>query len=255
MKIGEQLESILEGDVSMDSKVLAEHSRDASLFRVAPRVVVFPRSSSDVQQVVRFVSRNKKAHSRLSITARSAGTDMSGGPLNDSIILSFTKYMNKLKMHKKTATVEPGLYHRDFEKQVYPRNLFMPSYPASKDLAAFGGLINNNSGGELTLRYGKTNRYVKKLKVVCADGNEYVFAPLHKKEREAKCRQNDFEGALYRKTYGLIQKHYDAICAARPNVSKNSAGYALWDVYDKKKVYFDLNTVNRWGSGHARDGC
>ncbi len=245
MKIINELEKILEGEVSMDSKIIEEHSTDASLFQVNPRVVVFPKSTKDVKKVVNFVKKHKKNRSDLSITARSAGTDMSGGPLNDSIILSFTKNMNSLSLNRKNkiATVEPGLYHRDFEKEVYPKKLFLPSYPASKDLCAFGGLINNNSGGELTLRYGKTNRYVKKIKIVLSDGNEYTFAPITKKELEAKCKKKNFEGKIYKKTYNLILKNYALLQKAKPNVSKNSAGYALWDIYDKENEMFDMTQL------------
>ncbi len=239
MKIVDELEKKIEGEVSVNSSVLREHSKDASLFRVMPRAVVFPKSASDVKKVVRFANNNPK----LSITARSAGTDMSGGPLNDSLILSFTKHMNSLRLEGDTAIVQPGLYHRDFEEKVYPKGLFFPSYPASKDLAAFGGIINNNSGGELTLRYGKTNKYVKELKVVCADGAEYAFSSLSPKNLEKKMKKDDFEGVLYKKLFNLINKNYNLIQKARPNVSKNSAGYALWDVYNKDEGTFDMTQL------------
>ncbi len=38
----------------------------------------------------------KKAGDNISLTARSAGTDMSGGPLTSSIVLDFTKYFNHI---------------------------------------------------------------------------------------------------------------------------------------------------------------
>lgn len=245
MRIINELEKILDGEVSTGSRVIEEHSVDASLFQVHPRVVVFPKSAKDIKKVVNFVKKHKKNREDLSITARSAGTDMSGGPLNDSIILSFTKYLNSLKLNEKnkTAIVEPGLYHRDFEKKVYPKKLFFPSYPASKDLCAFGGIVNNNSGGELTLRYGKTNKYVNKVNIVLSDGNEYTFSPLTKKEFEKKCKQKNFEGKIYKKTYNLILKNYALLQKARPDVSKNSAGYALWDVYNKDTEIFDLTQL------------
>jgi FAD/FMN-containing dehydrogenase len=41
------------------------------------------------------------------------------------------------------------------------RGLLYPPYPASKDLCALGGMVNNNSGGEKTLAYGKTEDYVR----------------------------------------------------------------------------------------------
>ena len=39
--------------------------------------------------------RNEE-YKNLSITARCAGTDMSGGAIGESIIMDFSRYMNKL---------------------------------------------------------------------------------------------------------------------------------------------------------------
>jgi FAD/FMN-containing dehydrogenase len=55
--------------------------------------------------------------------------------------------------------------------------------------------------------------------------------------------QTDFEGKVYRELYQLIEKHYDQIKAAKPKVSKNSTGYALWDVWDRETQIFDLTRL------------
>lgn len=238
----EELKKIIQGEVATDEKVLEEYSADASIFQVRPTAVVFPRDAADVSAIVKFVSRHKQEDPSLSVTARSAGTDMSGGPLNESIIVGFTKHMNNLLgFEGSRVRVQPGMYYRDFEVEAEKKNLLLPSYPASKDLAALGGLINNNSGGELTLRWGKTNRYVEELKVVLSDGNEYALRKLTMNELNAKRRQEDFEGDVYRRVHDLLEKNYDTIQAARPNVTKNSAGYALWDVYNRDT--FDLTQL------------
>jgi len=106
-----------------------------------------------------------------------------------------------------------------------------------------GGIVNNNSGGEKSLQYGKTERYVKKIKVLLSDGNEYIIEPLNESELKQKMKHNNFEGHLYRNMYELITKNYDVIQKARPNVTKNSAGYNLWNVYDKEKGIFDLTQL------------
>lgn len=238
----EGLKQLIKGEVATDEATLAEYSADASIFQVRPKAVVFPKDASDVAALVRYVKEHKEEDSSLSLTGRSAGTDMGGGPLNESIIVGFAKHMNALLgFEGERVRVQPGLYYRDFEEEAQSRNLLLPSYPASKDLAAFGGLINNNSGGELTLRYGKTNRYVEELKAVLSDGNEYTLRKLNKEELAAKRRQEDFEGDIYRRVHDLLESRREVIVAARPNVTKNSAGYALWDVYDGE--HFDLTQL------------
>jgi FAD/FMN-containing dehydrogenase len=246
MTIAEELRDILKGDVLDDEKTLLEYSRDASLFVVKPELVVFPKDTSDIKNLVGFVLKNKKKHPGLSLTARSAGTDMSGGPLSESIVLGFQKYFNRtpiINIVSKTAIVQPGVFYRIFERETLKHNLLFPPYPASKMLCAMGGIINNNSGGEKTLKYGKTIDYVQEIRAVLADGNEYVLKPLTEKELNKKIKKNDFEGKLYGKLHKLITKNYDLIKNAKPKVSKNSAGYNLWDVWNKEAQIFDVTKL------------
>ncbi len=239
----EEIKKFFKGDVLNDEITLRNYSHDASLFEIAPKIVAYPKDSEDVKNLVKWVSENKSKYPELSITARSAGTDMTGGPLNDSIILDFTRYMNKfigLNSHA-NATVQPGMFYRDFEKITLEKGLIMPSYPASKSICAVGGMFANNSGGEKTLRYGKTEDYVKSVKIVLSDGNEYEIKSLNKIELEKKISQNDTEGNLYKNIKKLIEENREIIKNSKPNVSKNSAGYYIWNVESDKS--FDLNKL------------
>lgn len=240
----DELKQVIKGDVSVDNETLAKYSRDASIFEIKPQVVVFPKDHEDVQNLVKFAARNKLHHPDLNITARAASTCMSGGGLNTSIIIAFQKYFNhKPKVSGHTATVEPGVFYRDFEKETLKHNLLFPPYPSSREICAMGGIINNNAGGEKSLEYGKTEAYVKELKMVLSDGNEYVVKPLNELGLRKKMEQQDFEGEVYKKMYALINDNYDLIKDAKPKVSKNSAGYYLWNVYDKDKKVFDLTKL------------
>ena len=242
MDLQQQLQT-LGCEVSTDEHDLQEHSKDASLFSVKPSIVVFPRNAQDLKTLVHFVNNNKAQYNNLSITARSAGTDMSGGPLNESIIVSFTKYMHSFDIGDNNAVqVQPGVYFRDFEDKAEQQGLMFPSYPASKELCAWGGIINNNSGGELSLRYGKTNKFVEKMRVILSDGGEYDLKKLSISELEQKKQQQNFEGEVYTKLHALFEEHYEDIQQSRPIVSKNSAGYNIWDTYERDN-FFDLTQL------------
>lgn len=244
MSLVDNIRALIRGEVRNDSETLRAFSRDASLLEVMPRVIVSPKDREDVSALVKYVAKNKEKDKSLSVTARSAGTCMSGGPLNESIILDFTAHMQKVLhvdvVHKK-GRVLPGTYYRDFEKATKKHNLIMPSYTASKELCAVGGMVGNNAGGEKTLRYGKTENYVDSLEVVFSDGHIRTVRPLPKAELALKMGQNDFEGKVYRDMYALITKNEALIAKAKPNVSKNSAGYFLWNVWDGKT--FDLTKL------------
>lgn len=232
------------GDID-DSEVTREaFSHDASLFEIQPKLVVAPQDTKDVQLLVALAAQYKKKLPDLSLTARSAGTDMSGGAINDSVIVDFNKYFRKItKVSKSGGHVQPGVFFRDFDAETAKHDVLLPPYPASRDLCTVGGMVANNSGGEKSLEFGKVQNFVRELKVVFADGEEYTVKPLNRRELIKKMAQKDFEGRLYKQLFELIEKHYDAIKTAKPNVTKNSMGYYLWDVWDRKTGVFDLTQL------------
>lgn len=232
---------MLKGDVTDDATERTKYSRDTSLFTRTPSLVVYPKDADDVATLVKEVRARKEAGEDVSVTARAAGTDMSGGPLTRSVVAVFTKYMNKVReVGNDYAVTEPGVYYRDFEKETLKKNLLLPSYPASRLLCAMGGIVNNDSGGERTLEYGKTRKYVREIDVVLSDGSKTTFKSLSPAEVEGKKSLQTFEGEIYRKMHALVMENWETIKAARPRVSKNSAGYALWDVYNPDTGRFDL---------------
>ncbi len=233
----EDLGKILRGEVLADDATLTTYSHDASLFEIRPSVVAFPKDAEDVGALVRYVAEHRDTG--MSVTARSAGTDMTGGALSESVIIDFTKHFDRIiRVGDGEAVTQPGVFYRDFEKATLAQGLLLPSYPASREICTVGGMAANNSGGEKSLRFGKTARYVKHLKVVLRDGKEYGFGPLNRQQLDAKLAQHDLEGELHRQMFALVDGNAELLRKAKPNVSKNSAGYGLWDVWDG--TTFDL---------------
>ncbi|MBI4065810.1 FAD-binding oxidoreductase, partial [Candidatus Kaiserbacteria bacterium] len=237
-----------------------EAARDTSLFERYPSLVVYPKDANDVSNLVKEIAALRQAQGEradLSVTARSAGTDMSGGPLTTGVVVSFTNHMNHMlevvNLEVKPpsnlgvsppsdgyAVTEPGVYYRDFEKATMEKNLILPSYPASREIAAMGGIVANNSGGERTLEYGKTEKYVEELDVVLSDGSQTTFKALTPSELEEKKKLQTLEGKIYREMDAMLTENATLIEAHRPKVSKNSAGYALWSIKDQKTNSFNL---------------
>ncbi len=239
----EELQKIIKGDIATDTATLDKASRDASLFEMRPQMVVYPKDSADVQALVKWVAEKKKEDPTLSITARAAGTCMSGGSINESIIMDTTRYMMgvlEVNKEEKWARVLPGTYYRDFDVETKKSGLIMPAYTASRDLCAVGGMVGNNAGGEKSIHYGKTENYIRELKVVFRDGYEYVVKPMTRKELMQKIGTVGFEAEMYKELYKLITDNWKTISSAKPNVSKNSAGYYLWNVWNPDTEVFDL---------------
>ena len=229
-ELADGLRHVLKGEVHDDEEALEAASHDASLFKVRPKLVVYPRDAADMAALVQFVHEHKSIDPSVSLTIRAAGSDMSGGPLGESIVADVTKHLNKIyDVEDESVIVEPGAYYRDFEKKTLEKKLILPCYPASKNLCALGGMIANNCAGEKTLRYGKMEDYIAESKWIFADGHEYVIKP------------GAVDNPYSEQIFELIKNNQELIEKARPNVSKNSAGYYLWNVWDGKT--FDLNKL------------
>ncbi len=239
-----KLRKLIKGEISIDTDVLHRASHDASVYEILPDAVISPVDSIDIQKLVKFVVKNKSSHPKLAITPRSAGTDMSGGPLGSSLVLDMTTHFNTIKSLQGTLlNTQPGVYMRDIDPLLYDQQLHLGCVPASRAINTIGGMIGNNSGGERSLQYGNTERWVRELNVVLADGNEYTIKPLNRKQLQQKLKETTYEADLYRKTYELIESNYDLVKNARPHVNKNSMGYNLWSVWDRDTGIFDMTRL------------
>lgn len=237
------LQKQLQGDVVFDEETLAKYSHDTSLFEIKPMAVVFPKTVYDISLIIKFVQDNKFNVPELAITPRSGGSDMSGGSIGQGLTIDVTKYMNSFAIDEDGmgAQVQPGVFYRDFEPESLKKGTIMPVYPASRNLAAFGGMISNNCAGEKSLQYGQMRNFVDSLKVVLANGIEYEFKPLSFEQvEEITNGKDEYLGGIYRRVFHMIDQNYEFIKGAKPKTSKNSSGYALWDVMDKEKKTFNL---------------
>lgn len=242
MRTEQDLKRILEGDVEHDARALEECEHDASIFEIHPSLVVHPKNAADVCRLVEYVAQH--AGGGLSLTPRSGGTDMSGGALTESVVVEMQRYFTSIiDIGDGRAVTQPGVFYRDFEKATLAKGLLLPSYPASREICTVGGMAANNSGGEKSLRYGKTEDYVERLKVVLRDGKEHEFRALTKDELDAKMREDGIEGDIHRRMFALVDGNRELLRRAKPKVSKNSSGYYLWNVWDEEKGIFDLTKL------------
>lgn len=243
-EIAQDLEALIKGDGSLLDIDREKVARDTSLFYVKPELVIYPKDSLDISAVLGYVSSKKKEGYDIAVSMRSAGTCMTGGSLCHSIVLDTTKYMNHVtEVTAHSATAESGVYYRDFEKKTLGEGWLMPSYPASREIAAIGGIVSNNSGGEKTLTYGKTEKYVQSLDVVYANGQRDLLHAFQGNDLAVKLEEKSEGGRIHREMFALINDNYDIIKQAQPTVSKNSSGYYLWNVYDKGTGIFDLSKL------------
>lgn len=145
------------------------YSMDASIYRSIPDVVVFPKSTDQVSEIMKFANVNE-----IPVTPRGAATGLCGGavPLEGGIVMDLTK-MNKIleiDLDNLCVKVEPGVIQFQLNEELKPHGFFFPPTPGSKKMCTIGGMISTNAGGMRAIKYGVTRNFVLGLKVVLASG-------------------------------------------------------------------------------------
>lgn len=163
--------SILKADqINHSEECLSEHASDHTedLF-YAPEMVLFPKNTAEVSQILAYCNQQK-----IAVTARGAGTGLSGGalPIFGGVSLSmknFNKIMN-IDTQNFQAIVEPGVINQVFQNAVAEKGLYYPPDPASHGSCFLGGNVAHSSGGPHAVKYGTTKDYILNLEVVLANG-------------------------------------------------------------------------------------
>lgn len=138
-------------------------------FRQIPEAVVLPRSTAEVQGIVRICARE-----HIPFVARGSGTGLSGGalPAEGGIVISLAR-MNRIldvDLTNQRVVVEPGVINLEVTQRVASANHYYAPDPSSQQVCSIGGNVAENAGGAHCLKYGFTTNHVQALEVVLPTG-------------------------------------------------------------------------------------
>jgi glycolate oxidase len=169
-KIIKQLETIVGREGLLDTpEGLAVYGYDGTFEDHAPDLVVLPRTTDQVSQIVKLAG---EAH--IPIVPRGMGSGLAAAsvPFRGGISLAMTRMNRVLEIDEVNATVlvEAGVVTADLQAAVEKHGLFYPPDPSSIRHSTIGGNIACNAGGPRCLKYGVTGNYVLGMTVVLASG-------------------------------------------------------------------------------------
>ncbi|MEU6538538.1 FAD-binding oxidoreductase [Streptomyces sp. NPDC047000] len=156
---------VLSGDA-----VPEEYGHDESLTAPArlPAHLVRPASAAEVAGILRVAGAL-----RLPVTARGAGTGMSGAcvPRADGIVVSFERMNRVLELDPadQVAVVQPGVTLDELDARAAEAGLCYPVRPGEQS-ASVGGTIATNAGGMYAVRHGVTRHHVLGVEAVLVSG-------------------------------------------------------------------------------------
>ncbi|BAZ25397.1 glycolate oxidase subunit GlcD [Kalymmatonema gypsitolerans NIES-4073] len=139
-------------------------------YRQRPAVVVLPRTTEQVAQVVKICDRHS-----VPFIARGSGTGLSGGALPvENCVLIVTSLMRQIlsvDLENQQVVVQPGVINSWVTQTVSGAGFYYAPDPSSQIICSIGGNVAENSGGVHCLKYGVTTNHVLGLKLVLPDGS------------------------------------------------------------------------------------
>jgi glycolate oxidase len=159
-------ERVLAGDAIRD-----DYAHDEALTAAPqrPAAVLRPDDAAQVAAILRTAA----AH-RVPVTARGAGTGLSGGciPRADGVVVSFERMNRIVEVDRENfvATVEPGVQLDQLDAALAPHGMVYPVYPGEYS-ASLGGNVATNAGGMRAVKYGVTRQNVLGVEAALASGD------------------------------------------------------------------------------------
>lgn len=222
------------GEVRFDDYTRHLFARDASMYAITPRGVVFPRDADDVAATL----VHARAHG-VPVVPRGAGTSLAGQTVGPGLVVDLSRHLREivaLDPAARVAVVQPGVVQDDLNRAAAPYGLMLGPDTSTSNRATLGGMIGNNSAGSGSVRHGMTIDHVRELDVVLADGSFARFGPLTERERARRAAADTLEGRIHRELPGILAAHADAIATDFPPYWRRAGGYRL----DRLAAGFDL---------------
>ncbi len=244
-KIAHYLQEHLAGEVMTSIDARRYFSSDSSILSIPPALIAYPRNENDVRKAARFSWQLAERGRIIPITPRGSGTDSTGGAIGEGLLIVFPAHMNRIiELDNKSGevTVESGINFGKLEQTLQTHGRYISAFPSTLEYSTVGGAVAKNSSGQNSVKYGSIGEYVKRLRIVLANGEVIETERLSKRELNKKLGIASFEGEIYRALDALIEENQNLITSMERPITKNNAGYNLIDVKHKDGS-FDLSPL------------
>ena len=217
--LAQRLAREIEGEVLFDRASRGRYSTDASIYQIEPVGVVVPTTMADVE-----IAAQVAREAGVSLLPRGGGTSQSGQTVGRSLVMDFTKHLNRLlEIDKDAATclVEPGIVLDELNRQIKSTGLWYPVDVSTSSRATIGGMTGNNSCGTRSIRYGIMRDNVIAIDAILADGTKAHFGEITPSARLTQ------DLAIFRDLLALGHREAQHIQHAFPDVSRRVGGYLI----------------------------
>ena len=222
-RLAERLAREIEGGVHFDAASRGRYATDASIYQIMPVGVVVPRTQADAEAAAAIARE-----AGISVLARGGGTSQSGQTVGRSLVIDFSKHVNRVlevDRDARTCLVEPGIALDELNRQIKSTGLWFPVDVSTSSRATIGGMTGNNSCGTRSIRYGIMRDNVLAIDAILADGTRAHFGEVPADFRSLNAP--DAARDLFRDLMGLGAREAEHIRHAFPEVSRRVGGYLI----------------------------
>ncbi|WP_242135372.1 FAD-binding and (Fe-S)-binding domain-containing protein [Aestuariivivens marinum] len=228
----------LTGELFYDDLTKALYATDASVYRMLPMAVAYPKTNKDIKLLIHFA----KVH-KATLIPRTAGTSLAGQCVGNGIVVDVSKHFTKILSFDKetqTITVQPGVVRDALNLFLKPHGLFFGPNTSTSNRCMIGGMVGNNSSGSTSIKYGVTRDKVLQMHTILSDGSEAVFGEISKSDFIEKTKQDTLEGQIYNTIYKELKPEsaQEKIIEnfPKPEIHRRNTGYAI-DELIKSEVF------------------
>ncbi len=229
------------GDIDARFAARIAVASDNSVYEVLPQAVVFPKSRSDVESIMRTLD-TPDAHD-IHIAPRGGGTGTNGQSLDSGVVVDLSRHMRTigpLNTTEGTVHVEPGVVLDDLNRFLAAHGYFFAPTLSPSDRATLGGMIATNACGKGSRIYGRTVDHVVELDVVLVDGSLVTIREMEVAEATTAAHLNDRLGHITTTALNLVQREFTTIEDFWPRMPRSPSGYNLRQVLSEDGKRFSL---------------
>jgi FAD/FMN-containing dehydrogenase/Fe-S oxidoreductase len=202
-------------EIAFDAFTRHLYATDASLHRVEPVAVAFPKNARQASALILAAEE-----AGVCVTPRGAGTGLVGGAIGPGLVIDFSKHNRQITdfdPERQSVRVGAGVVLDNLNDFLRPNGFCFGPDVATSSRATLGGMIANNSSGAYTPVYGTVCDHVRELEVVAADGRVLMAGPEHDTFRRERDLIRDI---VYFHSLEIQER-------TPPGLQKRRPGYAL----------------------------
>ena len=199
------LQKHLDGEVLAGDDVREHFATDASPLRIPPKMVVYPRHETDIRRVLAWCEQFAAKGSKCRLQPGAGGLIWRAPALVPGIVLALGAHLNNLlefEGRRVLFRLQAGCDLNQWQQFLSSQYRFFPPTKNAVMGATIGGAVANNSGSHYSEKYGLTDRYIRRLRVVLSNGEVIIAERLTRRQTLKKLNQSNLEGEIYRQ---LIQ--------------------------------------------------